>query len=67
MRMIPGKTKVKIELFRGVRIADAAIAAVFLGMIVLVISSAMPGMWIIALVLLLLGVVPHCREEKARG
>ena len=56
MRMIPGKTKVKIELFRGVRIADAVIGAFFLGLIVLVISSNLPGMWIIALVLLLLGV-----------
>ena len=56
MRMIPGKTKVKIELFRGVRIADAVISAVFLGLIVLVVSSNLPGAWYIALGLLLLAV-----------
>ena len=56
MRMIPGKTKVKIELFRGVRVADAVIGSVFLGLIVLIISSNLPGMWVIALVLLLIGI-----------
>ena len=57
MRMIPGKTKVKIELFRGLTIADTVIGVVLLGVIVLVISTGMPGCWWFALGLVLLGLL----------
>ena len=41
-RLIPGKTKVRVELFRGVTIGDVAVGAVGLGMIVLVLISSLP-------------------------
>ncbi|MBR4182504.1 MAG: DUF87 domain-containing protein, partial [Lachnospiraceae bacterium] len=42
MRFIPGKTKVRIELFKGVSIADVIVAAIGLAMLVLVILSPLP-------------------------
>ncbi len=42
-RMIPGKTKVHIELFRGVTIGDVIVAGVAAAMLVFVILSNLPG------------------------
>ena len=41
-RLIPGKTKVQIELFRGVTLKDIVIGAVALTMIVFVLISSLP-------------------------
>ena len=43
MRLIPGKTKVKIELFRGVTIGDCIVAVITLALIALVVLSTLPG------------------------
>ena len=42
MRLIPGKTKVHVELFRGVTIGDVVIGAVGLAMIIFVLISNLP-------------------------
>ena len=51
MRLIPGKTKVKIELFRGVTLGDVIVG--FLGLIAVALCavSSLPGRWVIAVVL----------------
>jgi len=41
-RLIPGKTKVQVELFRGVTIGDIVIAAFGLALIVLILMSSLP-------------------------
>ena len=41
-RLIPGKTKVDVELFRGVTLGDIAVAGVGVAMIILVILSTLP-------------------------
>ena len=46
-RLIPGKTKVRIELFRGVTLADIVVGVVAMAMLVFVILSTIPGkIWI---------------------
>ena len=41
-RLIPGKTKVQVELFRGVKIGDIIVSAIGLTMIVFVLISSLP-------------------------
>ena len=41
-RLIPGKTKVQVELFRGVKVGDIIVSAIGLAMIVLVLVSTLP-------------------------
>ena len=41
-RLIPGKTKVQIELFRGVTLGDVVIGAVAIAMLIFVIISSLP-------------------------
>ena len=41
-RLIPGKTKVDVELFRGVTLGDVAVAGIGIAMIILVILSTLP-------------------------
>ena len=41
-RLIPGKTKVQVELFRGVTIGDVAVAGVGAAMLILVLLSSLP-------------------------
>ncbi|MBR3267449.1 MAG: DUF87 domain-containing protein [Oscillospiraceae bacterium] len=43
MRLIPGKTKVKIELFRGVTLGDVIVAMIGLTLLTLVLLSTFPG------------------------
>ena len=55
MRLIPGKTKVKIELFRGVTIGDIVVGIITLALATLVILSTFPFRIGIAIGVLLLG------------
>ncbi len=55
MRLIPGKTKVKIELFRGITLGDIIVGIVTLALIALVILSTFPGRIYIAVVVGALG------------
>ena len=50
MRLIPGKTKVSLELFKGVRIADMIIGGISLGILVFIVTSNLPGKFIAAIV-----------------
>ena len=59
-RLIPGKTNVQVELFRGVKIGDIIVAAIGIAMIVLVLVSSLPyklafcvGIVLVAAVLLI--------------
>ncbi len=49
MRLIPGKTKVEIELFKGVTLADILVGGVAAAMLVFVLLSSLPGKLFIAL------------------
>lgn len=42
-RLIPGRTKVQVELFKGVRLTDLVAAAVALVLLVFVLVSSLPG------------------------
>ena len=42
MRLIPGKTKVSVELFRGVTLGDIIVCGVAMGMLILVLLSNLP-------------------------
>ena len=48
-RLIPGKTKVKIELFKGVRIADVLVGLVAFLLLVFVLISSLPFKFYIVL------------------
>ena len=63
MRLIPGRTKVKVELFKGVSIADMVIGAVFALLIVFVLTSSLPGKLYIAIGLLILAVALLARMD----
>ncbi len=54
MRLIPGKTKVSLELFKGVRIADMIIGGVSLGILVFLVTSNLPGKYIAAIIFIAL-------------
>ena len=41
-RLIPGKTKVQVELFRGVKIGDVVVAGIGLAMLILILISSLP-------------------------
>ena len=49
VRLIPGKTKVKLELFKGITIVDVLVALVGLGIAALCAVSSLPYRWIIAI------------------
>ena len=57
VRLIPGKTKVQIELFKGVRLADVLVGLVTFLMIVFVVISSLPYKFYIVLGLLCLAVL----------
>ena len=57
VRLIPGKTKVQIELFKGVRLADVLVGLVAFLMIVFVVISSLPYKFYIVLGLLCLAVL----------
>ena len=46
-RLIPGKTKVHIEMFRGVTLRDVVVGVVAMALLVFVVLSNLPGkLWI---------------------
>ena len=51
MRLIPGKTKVKIELFKGITLGDVLIGFIGLLAVTLCAISSLPGRWVIAVIL----------------
>ena len=55
MRLIPGKTKVKIELFRGITIGDIIVGIVTVVLIGLVLMSTIPGRIYVAAGILAVG------------
>lgn len=51
MRLIPGKTKVKIELFKGVTLGDVLVGLIGLIAVTLCAISSLPGRWVIAVIM----------------
>ena len=56
MWLIPGKTKVQVELFKGVRLTDLFVGFISIAMIVLVLTSTIPGRLYIAIGLVMIAV-----------
>ncbi len=52
MRIIPKNTKVKLQFYKGVTIADVILAVVALGFLALAVSSNLQSKWIISIVIL---------------
>ena len=44
-RLIPNKTKVRVELFRGVTVGDLIVSGIGLALLVFVITSNLPWRW----------------------
>ena len=49
MRLIPGKTKVKIELFKGVGIGDIVVGIIGIGLVTLLLMSTIPFKYYISI------------------
>ena len=62
-RLIPGKTKVQIELFKGVLLSDIAVAAVFGIMMLFVVISSLPYKGYICLALLFIAALLLARLD----
>lgn len=52
MRIIPKNTKVKLQFYKGVTIADVILAIIALGFLALAVSSNLQAKWIITMVIL---------------
>ena len=52
MRLIPGKTKVKMELFKGITLVDVLIVLAGLGIAALCAVSSLPYRWVFALIVM---------------
>ena len=63
MRLIPGKIKVKLELFKGISLPDVVIGIIFLGLATLVFISNIPGRIIIAGVFVVIGAFLELRID----
>ena len=50
-RLIPNKTKVRIELFRGVTVGDLIVVGVALALLIFVITSNLPWKWGICIII----------------
>ena len=64
MRLIPGKTKVKIELFKGISVADIVVGMITLGLSALVFLSTIPGRLYVAVGVLSVGVFLLLRLDQ---
>ena len=64
MRIIPGKTKVQIELFKGISIIDMVVGLICVSIIILTLVSTIPGNWIIAIVEGLISALLLARLDK---
>ena len=63
-RLIPGKTKVHIELFRGVTLRDVVVGAVAMAMLIFVVLSNLPGKLWICLGIVLLTILLLVRLDE---
>lgn len=63
-RLIPGKTKVHIELFRGVTLRDIVVAVVAMAMLVFVLLSNLPGKLYICIGIVLVTILLLIRLDE---
>ena len=64
-RLIPGKTKVHIEMFRGVTLRDVIVGIVAMAMLIFVVLSNLPGkIWICVGILLLTALLMIRLDEQ---
>ena len=64
MRLIPGKTKVKIELFRGITLGDIIVGVITLALVALVVLSTLPGRMYIAVGVIAVGAMLIFRMDE---
>ena len=62
-RLIPGKTKVKVELFRGVKVGDIVVAGIGLAMLILILISSLPHRFAFCLGVVLVAVMLLVRMD----
>ena len=63
MRLIPGKTKVRVELFKGVSLTDMLVGFIAVATIAFVVASSLPGKLYIAIGLVILSIVLLARMD----
>ena len=63
-RLIPGKTKVQVELFKGITLSDIAVGAVFAAMLLFVVLSSLPYKAYICLALLFVAALLLARLDE---
>ena len=63
-RLIPGKTKVHIELFRGITLRDVIVGIVALAMLIFVLLSNLPGKLYISIAVILIAVLLLIRLDE---
>ena len=56
MRVIPKRTKVRLELFKGIEVVDVLVGAAGVGLAISVLFSNLPGKYPLTIILLLLTV-----------
>ena len=56
MRVIPKRTKVRLELFKGVEVVDVLVGAAGIGLCISLVFSNLPGKFVVAILLLLITV-----------
>ena len=62
-RLIPGKTKVQVELFRGVKVGDIVVAGIGLAMLILILISSLPHRFAFCLGVVLVAVMLLVRMD----
>ena len=56
MRVIPKRTKVRLELFKGIEVVDVLVGAAGVGLAISLMFSNLPGKYIVMVIVLLLTV-----------
>ncbi len=51
MRVIPKRTKVRLELFKGVEVVDVLVGAAGIGLTISLVFSNLPGKYVLAVIL----------------
>jgi len=64
MRLIPGKTKVSMELFKGVRLSDMIVGVVQVLLLIFILTSTIPYKLVIGIVVFLFSVILIARIDE---
>ncbi len=67
MRIIPKRTKVRMELFKGIELMDVLVASVGVGISASLLVSNLPGGWVMSMIAVLITVVLVFPMEDDKG